>query len=85
MKGCDYISKSLSSPLLLPYLFVTKRQTEIVKFVTRDDELVLSRSCCQLYGDIQTGSNDSMFDLISDLAVSASLASYFFSSIDLSH
>ena len=27
MKGCDYVSKSLSSPLLLPYLSVTKRQT----------------------------------------------------------
>ena len=26
MKGCDYVSKSLSSPLLLPYLSVTKRQ-----------------------------------------------------------
>ena len=38
MKGCDYVSKSLSSPLLLPYLSVTKRQTifEICRTLLED-------------------------------------------------
>ena len=50
MKGCDYVSKSLSSPLLLPYLFVTKRRTEKWRTltVTRDDEL--------LYQDVSVSS-----------------------------
>ena len=70
----------------LLYCFLTCLSQKVsLKSVTRDDELVLSRWRCQLRGDIQTVPNDSMFDLISDLAVSASLASYFFSSIDLSH
>ena len=38
MKGCDYVSKSLSSPLLLPYLSVTKRQAifEICRTLLED-------------------------------------------------